>query len=224
MEECLDIAHEFGVRPREAAAHLMLGYVFEALGDSTAAYSNFEASAAIARELGDKGRLSFALNALAGLYQEARNLDAAVPLFEEALGLTRELDDQESISIHLTNLARALVDRGTTERTRELLAEASAVARTIGSARGSGYVVEVAAGLAAFHGDFEKAARFYGAVPARFKEIGLRRTPADDAFLDSQMAKAREAIGDAAFATAEAKGRAMPWDSVQDDVRAWLST
>jgi len=222
IEECLRIAHEFGIKAREAAAHLMLGYACEALGESAAALTNFEASAALARELGDKGRLAFALNALAGLHQEARDLDAAVPLFEEALSLTRELDDQERVSIHLSNLARALIDRGTDERARGLLIEGLTIAREIGSTRGGGYVVEITAGLAALHGEWEPAARFYGAVQARFAEIGLRRTPADDAFLESQVAKAREALGDQAFATAETAGRALPYEEVQDEVRSWL--
>jgi tetratricopeptide (TPR) repeat protein len=174
------------------------------------------------RELGDKGRLSFALNALAGLHHETHNLDAAVPLFEEALALTRELDDQESISIHLTNLARALVDRGTSERVRGLVLEGLAIARAIGSTRGEGYVVEVTASLAVLENKWEAAARFYGAVQARFQEIGFRRTPADDAFLDFQIARARKALGDEAFTAAEAAGSAAPWEQMLDEVRAWL--
>ncbi|MEO8676199.1 MAG: adenylate/guanylate cyclase domain-containing protein [Casimicrobiaceae bacterium] len=221
-EVCLAIAHEHGVKAREAAAHLMLGYAHEALGESAPARANFEASATLARELRDKGRLSFALNALAGLHHEARDLDAAVPLFEEALALTRELDDRESISLHLSNLARALVDAGAGERARGLLQEGLAIAREIGSARGAGNVVEVAAGLAVLTVAWESAARFYGAVETRFEEIGLRRTPADDEILMSQIAKARAALGNEAFAAAETAGRALPWEQVQDEVRAWL--
>src|SRR4030095_7712072 len=142
MEECLAIAHEIGIKEREASAHLMLGYDCEALGETADAFVNFEASAAIARELGDKGRLALALNALAGLHHEARDLDAAVPLFEEALSITRELDDRESISIHLTNLARALVDRGTGERARGLLIEGLTGARENGSPRAGRVCVE----------------------------------------------------------------------------------
>ena len=222
MEACLAIAHANGIKEREAAAHLMLGYDCEALGETADAFANFEASAAIARELGDKGRLAFALNALAGLHHEARDLDAAVPLFEEALLLTRELDDRESICIHLTNLARALVDRGTGDRARGLLIEGLTIAREIGSTRGDGYVVEVSAELAVLQEAWKQAARFYGAVQARFAEIGLRRTPADDGFLESQIARARNALGDETFEAAEAAGRASPYEEVLDDVRSWL--
>ena len=224
MEECLAIARETGIKERETAAYLMLGYACEALGETDAAFANFEASANLARELGDKGRLAFALNALAGLHQEAHDLDAAVPLFEEALALTRELDDLESTCIHLSNLARAMVDRGTGDRARGLLIEGLSIAREIGSTRGDGYVVEVTAGLAVSRQAWEAAARFYGAVQARFAEIVLRRTPADDAFLESQIVKAREALGDEAFTTAEAAGRALPYEQILDEVRAWLES
>ena len=145
-----------------------------------------------------------------------------MPLFEEALALTRELDDRESTCIHLSNLARAMVDRGTGDRAHGLLIEGLTIAREIGSTRGDGYVVEVTAGLAVSRQAWDAAARFYGAVQARFAEIGLRRTPADDAFLESQIVKAREALGDEAFTTAEAAGRALPNEQMLDEVRAWL--
>ena len=146
-------------------------------------------------------------------------------LFTDIEGSTRlweQEPQQESISIHLTNLARALVDCGTGERVRALLQEGLAIARAIGSTRGEGYVVEVTASLAVLENKWAAAARFYGSVQARFREIGLKRTPADDAFLDLQMAKARQALGTKAFTTAEAAGRAVPWDDMLKEVRTWL--
>ena len=222
-EECLAIAHEFGIKPREAAAHLMLGLrVRGARRKHRGARAFRKIGGARARAGRQRASVIRAQWRWQASITKRTISTAAVPLFEEALALTRELDDQESISIHLTNLARALVDRGTGERVRALLQEGLAIARAIGSTRGEGYVVEVTASLAVLEHKWAAAARFYGSVQARFKEIGLKRTPADDAFLDLQMAKARQALGAEAFTTAAAAGRAVPWDDMLTEARTWL--
>jgi hypothetical protein len=172
--------------------------------------------------MGDKARLSFALNALAGHHAEANDLDVAEPLFEEALALSREADDQETIAMHCANLARLVVERGDAERVRVLLLEAAAIARDIGSARVSQNVIEVTACLAVLRGQWTDAARLAGAVESLMEEISLHRTPADDVFFVTQLAKARAALGEAAFAEADAAGRTLPHVDVLAEVEAWL--
>jgi predicted ATPase/class 3 adenylate cyclase len=222
-EEAVAIAEEIKAVVRAAAAYLILGYACEALGDRAAAGSHFRASAALAREMGDKARLSFALNALAGHYSEVSDLDAAEPLFEESLSLARDVDDPESVAISGANLARLLVERGDAERARVLLAEAAAIARDIGSMRCAHDAIEVSVGLAVLCGQWADAARFAGAVQALMEEIGLHRTPGDDAFFAAQMARARAALGDAGFDVAEAAGKSLPYGQALDEVLAWLS-
>ena len=221
-QECLAIARAFGVRERAASALLLLGYSANALGQRVIAQQHFEESAALARELGDKSRLSFALNALAGHYHERNDLDAAEPLFEESLALARELGDQESIAIGLPNLARLLVEKGAAERVPRLLCEGLAIAGSIGSSRGLQNVLEVAAGLAVLRGDWRRAARLFGSAEAQLEEMGLKRTPEDDAVLQRRIARAREALGETAFAESESAGRTLAYEAAIDDARQWL--
>ena len=54
------------------------------------------------------------------------------------------------------------------------------------------------------------------------KEIGIRRAPADEAFVVAQIAKARVALGDAAYDAAEQTGRAIPYAQALDEAEAWL--
>jgi len=221
-EEALAIAIEIGKIGRATATHLILGYACEALADRAAARTNFEASATLARRMGDKARLSFALNALAGHYGEVNDLDAAEPLFEEALSLARDEQDHESVAIGCANLARLLVERGHAERARALLAEGAAISRDIGSTRGGQNVIEAAVGLAVLREQWTEAARFAGTLEALMKEIGIRRAPADEAFVVAQIAKARVALGDAAYDAAEQTGRAIPYAQAIDEAKAWL--
>jgi predicted ATPase/class 3 adenylate cyclase len=221
-EEAAGIADEIHAVGRGAATHLILGYACEALGDRAAAGTHFEASAAHARTMGDKARLSFALNALAGHLAEVNDLDAAEPLFEEALALSREADDQETVAMHCANLARLVVERGDAERVRALLVEAAAIGRDIGSTRVNQNVIDVAACLAVLRRQWIDAARFAGAVESLMDEISLHRTPADDVWFVTHLAKARAAIGEAAFAEAHSAGRALPRAQALDEVGAWL--
>jgi len=119
-------------------------------------------------------------------------------MFEEALLLARELGDHETIAIGL------------------------AIARAIGSARGVQNVLEVAAGLAVLCGDWRRAARLFGTVEAQLAQMGLRRTPEDDAALIRCIAIARETLGEALFAAEETAGRALSYDVAIDDAREWL--
>jgi hypothetical protein len=84
-------------------------------------------------------------------------------------------------------------------------------------------VLEVAAGLAVLHGDWRRAARLFGAVEAVMTQLHMRRTPADESFLDQQMGKARAALGDA-FDGARMQGAALSYDPALDYVERWLET
>jgi predicted ATPase/class 3 adenylate cyclase len=222
-EEGLAIALEVDALGRVTALQLILGYAYQALGDRAAARTHFESSADGARKMGDKARLSFALNALAGHHGEANDLDAAEPLFEEALALAREENDHETVALGCANLARVVIERGDAERARVLAAEGATLAREIGSTRAGHDALEVATGLAVLRGDWTRAARFAGAVQAVMDETGLHRSPVDEAAFAAQIAKARAALGDAAFDAAQAMGKSLPYAQSLDEAQAWLS-
>ena len=72
--------------------------------------------------------------------------------------------------------------------------------------------------------------RFFGGnwlIRALFVELpggqmGLHREPADEASLAPLTAKARHALGETAFANAEAAGCALRYDEAMAEARAWL--
>jgi hypothetical protein len=103
-----------------------------------------------------------------------------------------------------------------------MLREALDIASEIGSKPVAQSVLEVSAGLAASRGDWPRAARLFGVAESRAARTGLHRDPADEAFLAPLIARARHALGDAAFAVAEGAGRAVDHDDAIREVRAWL--
>jgi tetratricopeptide (TPR) repeat protein len=192
------------------------------VGDLQAARGYLEEALALAQQQGNKREIAAALNVLAQLHRMEGALDAAEPLYERGLALARELGDRESIAIGLLNLAMVAIGRGAGDRAREMLQDALAIAEEIGSKRESQSVLEISAGLAGLREDWPQAARFFGAAEVQAAETGLHRDPADEAFLAPWVAKAREALGPAAFAAAEAEGRARSFIEANAEARAWL--
>ncbi|HEY3533872.1 MAG TPA: hypothetical protein VGL43_12190, partial [Casimicrobiaceae bacterium] len=134
----------------------------------------------------------------------------------------RDAGDRETTAIALLNLAMATAGASVDDRVPAMLREALDIASEIGSKPVAQSVLEVSAGLAASHGDWPRAARLYGVAEGRAARTGLHRDPADEAFLAPLIARARHALGDAAFAAAEHAGRAMGHDAAISEVREWL--
>ena len=222
LEESLSIAREIGDTRMVAMVLQPLGMASVAQGDSSAARRYLEEALSLAQELGEKRQVAAALNALAQLHRVEGNLGMAEPLYEQVLTLARDLGDRESIAIGLLNLAMVLMGRGSSDRARELLLEVHTIAAETGSRPVGQSVLEVTAGLAVLHEQWALTAVLFGAAEAQAGQTGLRRDPADEAFLAPLIAKARGALGDAAFAGAENSGRALPYEDVMEQVRAWL--
>jgi hypothetical protein len=166
--------------------------------------------------------LAAAINALAQLHRAEGALDAAEPLYEQVLAQAGELGDREIIAVAMLNLAMVSIGHRADRRARDRLLGALVIAEEIGSKPTGQSVLEVSAGLASLRMEWPRAAHFFGAAEALAASTGLRRDPADEAFLTPLIAKARDAIGVAAFGIAEACGRALAYDAAMADVRRWL--
>jgi len=114
------------------------------------------------------------------------------------------------------------IGRGSPQRAREVLVEAMQIAAGIGSKPACRSALDVAVGLAALLEDWTRAARIYGAAQVELEQTGVRRETADEAFLVPVVAKAREALGESAFAAAEHEGRVLAFEESIAATRAWL--
>jgi predicted ATPase/DNA-binding winged helix-turn-helix (wHTH) protein len=221
-EMSLAIAREIRDEGRVAEALRILGYTLLTLGDGSMARGCLQEALALSRQLGEKGRISRMLNGLAEVLRAEGELDDAAPLYEEALALSRERGDHSGIAILLVNLASTSISLGAGDRARGMLREGLAIAKDLGSKRARVAQLECSIGLAAFFGEWQLAARLNGAFEAQSEQMGYHREPADEAFLAPLIARARGALGDAAFTAAESAGRALLYDDAIAQARAWL--
>ncbi|HET7402112.1 MAG TPA: hypothetical protein VFJ62_10035, partial [Usitatibacter sp.] len=137
--------------------------------------------------------------------------------------IARRMGDRESEAVALLNLAMASSGMPPHACAR-LLLQALQGAEAIGSRYVGLSVLDVAAGLAAATGAWERAARYFGAAQAQAASAGVHRDPADDAFLAPRIERARAALPAAAFQLAETAGAALSYEDVIADVRDWLET
>jgi predicted ATPase/class 3 adenylate cyclase len=222
LEESLAIAREIQNTGMVARALQPLGMALLGQGDIATAQRYLEEALTLAREQGDKRELAGAINALAQLHRIQSDLETAEPLYNQVVAIARELGDREIIAVGLLNLAMACLGRGTNERARTILLEALTIAQEIGSRPAGQSVVEVCAGLAALRKEWERTASFYGVAEAQIAYTGIQRDPTDEAFLKPLVAKARAALGPAAFSAGENAGRALSYDDAIAQARAWL--
>src|SRR5436853_204100 len=219
VETSLSISHEIGNKGREAEALRLLGYAVLAGGNRAMARTHFQDALALSRQLGDKRQPSRALHALgASFYGEKREQEKAQHLFEEALTLNRERGDRAGIAINLSDLGATSIALGLGDRAREMLREGFSIAEDIGSKRAGIAHLSGASELAVFFGEWNLAARIYGAAEAQRERIGHHPEPREEVFIE----RAREALGAIAFAAAESDGRSLSYDEAIVQARAWL--
>jgi tetratricopeptide (TPR) repeat protein len=188
----------------------------------TKARAYLDEAVALARKLGKRRELAVALNTLAQLHRMEGQLNIAETLYEEVLSLARGLGDQNSVAIALLNLAMVSIDRSRGGRAKQMLIEALAIATQVGLRPVGQSALEVTAGLCAFEGAWDEAARFFGAAEAQAERAGLRRDAVDEAFLAPLIAKAKSALGAKQFQATVNEGQLLPYENALGSARIWL--
>jgi predicted ATPase/class 3 adenylate cyclase len=224
LDRALLIAEKIQDEQRVADALQPLGVACVYLGDLAAARTHLERVLAMESAMGESRYLVAALAAIVQLNRSDGQIEAAELACRRAIEVARHLGDSESTAIGLLNLAMLSIERGAADTACAMLHEAYLISEEIGAELSAQSVLEVSAGLAASRSDWTRAARLFGAAEAHGARIGLRRDPADEAFLAPLIAQARHALGTLAFAAHESAGRALPDEDVKLEVAAWLES
>ncbi len=223
LEESLSIARSAGDRHTVAGVLHVLALAMIGQGDAAAARRLCEETLDIARDMGDERRMVMASNALAQLHRLDGQLDRAEDLYLEAAALSRKLGDRVTEAIVMLNLAMVAVGKSNDPRATDLLCQVLAITGETGARQALQSAFEVAAGLAASRGDWERAARLFGTAERHMQVTEYRRDPADEAFLSSWIAKTRAALGDARFKAVETAGRTVDFAAEAAGIKDWLT-
>lgn len=218
-QQSLVAARRLGA-PRPLALALdVLGGALTNLGRVDEALTCHAEALELARALNDTAMISTSLNNRAASHMIAGQLDAAERCYREALELARAQRGRVGIVIVLDNLIRVMVAKNRPDEARRLALECLPLAR---SEKVGIDLLETTVGLASCLGQHERAARSWGTWDQKMREWGYRHQPPDVAHTAPFLAASRGALGDAAFATAEAAGRALAFDAAMQELEQWL--
>jgi DNA-binding CsgD family transcriptional regulator/Tfp pilus assembly protein PilF len=212
-EEVLTIWRALDERSLVALTLNNLSEVVSAQGEFELAQSLLEESLALRRELGDTRGLAYTLQNLGDVTLARGDATRAEAFLNESLNLFREIDSQRGIAFALHSLGRLTRSRGDFMRAAAFHAEALAIRRHLADRHGATVDLEQLAAIALAVGRPEPAASLCGAADALRAEIGVRRSPPDEAAHARVSAQARADLG-ATFELARTKGWLEPDQAV----------
>ena len=211
--ECLAMSQAHGDPAGVAFGWIGFGVVAMQRGRFDQATTHLEEALAGARRLEDRVLASFsaglALMYLGALAYAQGALPLATSRFEAALREQRAIDDRWGTGVSLVRLGYAARDRGDTANAVALFGEGLALFAELGDRRMIALALDGVAGLANAWEQPERAARLFGTAAALREASGLPVDPAYRAAHARDVAAARAALGEDAFAAGWATGAGL---------------
>jgi tetratricopeptide (TPR) repeat protein len=223
LNRALDGARRLGLTATVAAATTMLAHVARGRGDYSAAQGLFEDAIATAHGGGSAAAESGALNGWGEMRRAAGDLQEAAALYEASLERVRDSGEAHATAIVMNNLAMTRILLGELDAGRGLVLESVAIARMLESPQPAAFTLMVACGLAFAREQWRLGARTLGGVETLRRRMGLRQEPADAHFEAVGTRRAREALGEEAFAAEHVQGEGQPYPLLLDEIGDWLA-
>ena len=208
-EKGLDLSRQLDDKEGIGQSLWTLGMVALSQRDFDRAKALYSESLAYCREAGDSAGAGNALNQLGEQARSRGDYEAARSFYEESLVIRRATGDKGRIAATLGNLGSVEIAQGHCRIAAVFLRESLTMRREIGSKKGVIGCLAGFAGVAVAEDQLERAARLLGAAEVLLGTIGIPLEHPDQVEFESRVKATRAALGDAAFATAWAEGRAM---------------
>ncbi len=208
-EEALAFGQEMGDQYAIAGRHYDLARVAWSQGDYAQAAQLYEETLASVREIGNQEATASTLNDLGGVAWAQGNYELAVKRFEEALAIGRDLGGQFTMAYARLGLGRVACSRGEHSAAQSLYRQALSLLQASGIRWSLPHALEAWALLAVAQQDMLRGAKVLGALENDYDQLRFLLSPLERDEHERAVAAARAALGQAAFASARAEGRAM---------------
>jgi predicted ATPase/DNA-binding SARP family transcriptional activator len=218
--EALEIFRHLGDEQEQVGALSILGVVAMSRDDFERALPLAEEMGLLARKVGDAYGLGVSLNNQAYVAWMAGDLERAETLWEECLTVAREAGSSEVTAMAVSGLGDVALARGAPERARQRFRDALAMYDELVAAELLADTCVCLAAVAKTEGELERAVRLLGAAASLRYESGAAEQPEGSVltYANEVTAAARAQLGEEAFATAFASGRAAPHDVVSAEL------
>jgi predicted ATPase/DNA-binding SARP family transcriptional activator len=178
-------------------------------GQYERAAAMFEEAHTLASRMGGAREIAYALNNLGDISFRLGRLDAARDYFERGLALFREQADPLCIALSLLGLAHIARATGDASQATQLYAESLVLCGPSDNVRDAISNLEGIAGVLLDLGRYESATVLFAAASMTRERLTLPSPPTDRPRLIEALATIREALGEQAYLTSWAFGRAM---------------
>ena len=209
FEEKLAILQGLGDKQGIALSLKMLAGVAFYQSDFTQARRFVEASLAIWQQLGDKRSVAESSQHLGRIALREGDVAQAYALSEKSLAIFQEIGDKRGVAYSLQSFGEVACRDGDFEHAKTRYKESLKSWQELGDKKPTIECLEGFARVACAQKQFEKATLILAAAAALHEAIGVPLPPCDRADCDRDVAAARAALGEEAFATAWAVGHAM---------------
>jgi predicted ATPase/DNA-binding CsgD family transcriptional regulator len=207
--ESVAISRRLGDDEALALALMSTGHLASARGDLERAAAAYEEGAALDRVSGTAYRSQYWLASLGAVAAGRGELDRAAALCAEALALARQRGDLWASDQALRILTRVARRRSDHEQGAALAAAHLALLRELGSRGRIAECFENLAWVARVRGQAARAARLLGAAHSLRQALGRPVPESHRGELEADLADARAALGERAFAAAWTEGQAL---------------
>lgn len=182
----------------------------------------YEESLSLLRDAGNQAFYLSNLNDLGCLEMEAGQIDAARARLSEAVRIARTIGDRRGLSVYTCSLGVAAYLDTDDTAARTMFDESLQIAERNGDALVAAYAQLGLALLASRSGDPQTAARLHGLADAIHQQLGTTTRGVESRLRETDIARLRAALGDAAFETAytqtQRRGSAGPRRSRDDRI------
>jgi tetratricopeptide (TPR) repeat protein len=179
------------------------------LGETRQAEAWLREALPLAEQIGDPWQIALALNNIGEVARAGGDYEQAKAYYERAEALYRQADALGDHARLIHTLGYMALHDGEATRADELFHESLAAFRRLGNKRGMAECLGGLAAVAAVRGDAAWGAPLLAAADAQMAAAGAAWWPADRVEVERTRRHLREALGEAAFDAAWARGRAL---------------
>ena len=220
LEEARALARGAGDETMAASAIHSLGRIAIARESWSEAWEALSESLRAHRRLGNQNKATSALNNLGLVARYRGELATARDLLSQALSEQQKLGDRRRVAISQLNIGTVNRIDGRYADSLSALTQAITLALEFDDRRVQAWCVKELGHLACAEDRFEAGVRLLSASESMKTALGISFSPADPEQLDGDAARAKSALGDAAFAAAWAAGAALSTAEAIEEVRA----
>jgi DNA-binding CsgD family transcriptional regulator len=222
-EKGLALCHELGDKESRGELLLWLGYIATVQADYQRATALLDECLGMSREHGKRWLHGNALLQLGMMARHQGDDKRAAAFNTQGLAVLRAIGNKFATAFGLKRYGRDVaLPQHHYDEAGALFKESLQLYREVRSRWGSEECLEGLAQVASARGQYEHAARLFGAAEAQREIVGWWYEPVDQASHDQWVVPTRAILGETPFAAAWAEGRAMTLDQAIEYALAWV--